>query len=242
MHNLREHADHVLENNPEVFAHLVQKLGASPDLGFYDVYSLDPEMLSLIPRPVYALLFICPGPVYHAARDEEDAQMKPYEGTGEDDSVVWMKQTIHESCGLMGLLHAVFNSEAQAHIKPGSDLEKLLKEARPLGPKPRADLIYNSQALEDAHAAAAQLGDTSAPPLGEDASGHYIAFAKGAGGRLWELNGGMKGPVLRGQLAEDEDALSEKALQLGVRSFLEKAGDHKTDSFSIVALAPKKPE
>ncbi|KAI9875042.1 MAG: hypothetical protein M1830_008992 [Pleopsidium flavum] len=36
---------------------------------------------------------------------------------------------------------------------------------------------------------------------------------------LWELNGGMQGPVDRGALDSDEDALCEKALQLGVRSF-----------------------
>ena len=55
-----------LENNPEVFTELVHKLGVSPKLGFYDVYSLDDlDLLSLIPRPVHALIFISPADVYH---------------------------------------------------------------------------------------------------------------------------------------------------------------------------------
>lgn len=54
----------------------------------------------------------------------------------------------------------------------------------------------------------------------------------------WELNGGMKGPVDRGVLEEDEDALSERALELGVKTFLEKGGEGEVQ-FSLVALAPR---
>lgn len=43
-----------LENNPEVFTDLVHRLGVSPKLGFYDIYSIDePELLALIPKPVH---------------------------------------------------------------------------------------------------------------------------------------------------------------------------------------------
>jgi len=63
---------------------------------------------------------------------------------------------------------------------------------------------------------------------------------KGEDGHLWELNGGMKGPVDRGVLGEDEDALSEKALDLGVRTFITKEVMRDGDiGFSLVALAPK---
>ena len=40
---------------------LATSLGVSPTLGFHDIYSLsDPDLLSFIPRPVYALIFLCP--------------------------------------------------------------------------------------------------------------------------------------------------------------------------------------
>lgn len=54
----------------------------------------------------------------------------------------------------------------------------------------------------------------------------------------WELNGGMKGPVDRGALKDDEDALSERALDSGVRTFLKHAGEEDL-GFSIVALTPR---
>lgn len=153
---------------------------------------------------------------------------------------MWFKQTIRNACGLIGLLHAVSNGEPRKHVIPGSDLEKLLAEAEPLDPLKRADLLYESKALESAHADAAKLGDTQAPEAEDNVDLHFVAFVKGSDGRLWELDGRRKGPLERGVLGEDEDALSEKALDLGARRFLktEAAGGNPDLRFSLVSLGP----
>ena len=158
--------------------------------------------------------------------------------------MLWFKQTIGHACGLIGLLHAISNGGAKSYILPDSDLDKLLKAAVPLKTKERAQLLYDSQELEAAHMSAAVKGDTFAPSTKDPMGYHFITFVKGDDGHLWELNGGMKGPMDRGMLGDDEDALSEKALNLGVRTFLEKLDEGKEDwgdhlRFSIVALAPK---
>ncbi|KAG8533996.1 uncharacterized protein KY384_000838 [Bacidia gigantensis] len=226
------------ENNPLVFTQLSQALGVQPTLGFYDVYSIDdPDLLSFIPRPVYALLFTCQQAVFFRARDADYEAMEEYKGSGDSEPAMWFRQTIGHTCGLMALLHGLSNGEAKQYIKPGSLLAKLLKEAIPLQPTERAKVLYDSQELEDVHMAAATIGDTEAPRSEEPSGNHYICFAKGSDGHLWELNGGMKGPVDRGALAENEDMLSEKALQLGVRSFLKHAREEEMD-FSMVAMAP----
>ncbi len=160
--------------------------------------------------------------------------MEEYTGTG-DEPVMWFKQTIGEACGTMALLHAVCNGEARKYIHPDSPLDKIRREAIPLKTKERAEVLYNSEALEKAHSASAQLGDTSAPSLGETVDGHFICFVKADDGHLWELNGATKGPVDRGALEADDDAMSEDALRLGVKSIIEKAG--ADISFSLVALA-----
>ncbi|WEW55935.1 cysteine-type deubiquitinase [Emydomyces testavorans] len=230
-----------LENNPEVMSHLIHHLGVSPKLGFYDVYSIDDqELLSFIPRPVYGLIFICHGDVYHRARDAEEALMKDYEGSGPHEPVLWFKQTIGNACGLMALLHCISNGPARQYIQPGSDLDKLLEAAVPLSRMDRAKLLYDSPALEAAHRSAAQRGDTQAPTPGEKCGFHFISFVKGDDGRLWELNGSMKGPVSRGALGADEDCLSEHALDLGVRTFIGKKSEagEADFGFSLVALAP----
>ncbi|KAL4800012.1 hypothetical protein BDV19DRAFT_202764 [Aspergillus venezuelensis] len=229
-----------LENNPEVMSHLVHQLGLSPSLGFTDVFSLDePDLLALVPRPSHALLLVFPvSKTYEASRVAEDKYIPEYTGSGLFEPVMWFKQTIRNACGLIGLLHAVANGEAKKHILPGSNLEQLLKEAEGLTPVPRADLLYESKALESAHADAAKLGDTKAPGAEDDVDLHFVAFVKGNDGKLWELDGRRKGPLERGVLGEDEDALSERALELGVRRFLdvEKQGGEGDLRFSLVSL------
>ncbi|KAI9718455.1 MAG: hypothetical protein M1812_004176 [Candelaria pacifica] len=224
------------ENNPEVFTNLVHTLGVSPNLHFIDIYSLsEPSLLAAIPRPVYGLIFICPGSSFHRARDAENDAMAVYEGKG--DKPMWFKQTIGNACGLIALLHAVCNGGAKRFIIEGSELDRLVKEAKPLGVEERARLLYDSEVLEMAHMQAARLGDSEAPTPEEFCPLHFIAFVKGEDGHLWELNGGMKGPVDRGVLGEREDALSERALEMGVKTFLDKGGDGEGDvRFSIVAL------
>ncbi|OJJ75488.1 hypothetical protein ASPBRDRAFT_117650 [Aspergillus brasiliensis CBS 101740] len=229
-----------LENNPEVMTHLVRQLGLSPTIGFTDVWSIDsPDLLAFIPRPSYALLLVFPvSAAYEASRQAEDAPLPEYTGSGPDEPVMWFKQTIRNACGLIGLLHAVSNGTPRKHVTPGSELDNLLKEAEGLGPIQRADLLYESKALESAHADAARLGDTEAPGAEDSVDLHFVAFVKGEDGRLWELDGRRKGPLVRGVLGEEEDALSERALQLGVRRFLEveKRSGNEDLRFSLVSL------
>jgi len=229
-----------IENNPDVMNSLVHKLGLSKKLSFTDVYSIDdPDLLAFVPRPAQALLLIFPvSKTYEKFRAEEDSGKAEYAGFGPGEPVVWYKQTIGNACGLIGLLHGISNGEARSYIEPDSDLAQLLQQAIPLKPEARAHLLYESQALESAHQEAASGGDTAPPPADDLVDLHYVCFVKTADNHLWELDGGRKGPLDRGVLAADEDPLSDKALDLGVRSFLrrEAAAGGGDLRFSLIAL------
>ncbi|EEU46981.1 uncharacterized protein NECHADRAFT_35365 [Fusarium vanettenii 77-13-4] len=205
-----------LENNPEVFNKLIHNLGVSEKLGFYDVYSVDePDLLAMIPRPVHALIFITPTPMYYRVRENDPGSEElTYDGSGPNEPVTWYKQTIGNACGLIALLHS---------------------QALPLKPLPRADLLYNSAELEKAHMAAAVTGDTVAPASQEPVGYHFISFVKGENGHLYDLEGGWGGPIDRGVLADDEDLLSDKALEATVKKFTNAADGNL--EFSIIALA-----
>jgi ubiquitin carboxyl-terminal hydrolase L3 len=229
------------ENNPEVMSRLVHQLGLSPSLEFTDVYSIDEDLLAFVPRPSHAILLVFPvTQVYEASRVAEDSSIPEYNGSGPSELVMWFKQTIRNACGLIGLLHAVSNGEARNHILPESDLAALLRQAEPLGPLARADLLYESQVLESAHANAAKQGDTAAPGAEENVDLHFVAFVKGSDGKLWELDGRRKGPLERGTLAGDEDVLSERALDIGLRIFLHKVIERGPSDlrFSLISLGP----
>lgn len=241
---------------------LLHKLGLSTKVGFHDVFSIDePELLEFVPRPAHALLLVFPvSDTYEKFRLDEDSSREVYQGFGPDEEVVWYKQTIGNACGLIGVLHSVSNGAAKSFIgtlsrkplqqspsttnfllkEPGSNFSKLLNEAIPLKPDERADLLYESQALESAHQTAASGGDTSAPEADASVDLHYVCFVKSENGHLWELDGRRKGPLDRGVLDPKDDVLSEKALELGVRSFLKReaeagGGDLR---FSLIVLSP----
>jgi ubiquitin carboxyl-terminal hydrolase L3 len=232
----------VLENNPEVMNHLARSLGLNDSLSFYDIYSLtDPDLLAFIPRPVYALLVIIPlTPTWKEARETEDKDMDLYQGKGEDEPVIWFKQTIGNACGSIGLVHCLLNTKASEHIQPSSILDNIRKEALDKTIWERAKVLEDSDEFEKAHAEAVQLGDTAAPTSRlEDRSGqHFVAFVKAKDGHLWELEGGRKGPLDRGVLKDDEDVLSPAALEKGIGRLIkietEKGGDLR---FSVIALA-----
>jgi ubiquitin carboxyl-terminal hydrolase L3 len=232
----------VLENNPQVMNHLAYALGLDKSLSFYDIYSLDdPDLLAFIPRPALALLVIIPlTPTWHEARTAEDKDKPEYAAKGEEEPVIWFKQTIGNACGSIGLTHALLNSDASKRIQPGSTLDQICKDALPKTMVERAKVLEDSDAFEKAHADAVKLGDTEAPTpeSGKHTGQHFVAFVKGRDGHLWELEGSRKGPLDRGKLKEDEDVLSPAALEKGLGRLMrieaESGGDLR---FSAIALA-----
>lgn len=221
---------------------LAYKLGLGEELGFYDVYSLDePDLMAHIPRPVLALLVIIPlTPSWDKDRQAEDAEKGDYEGSGADEPVIWFKQTIGNACGSIGLLHCAVSGPAAAYIRPGSDLDEIRQAAIPLKMAARADMLYNSTTFERAHKSVEQVGDTPAMPSAEHIGQHFVAYVKEKG-RLWELEGSRKGPLDRGGLEDDEDVLSPKALEMGLKRViqLELQSGGNDLRFSCIALARK---
>lgn len=100
-----------LESDPEIFTELAHSLGLSEDWSFHDVLSLeDPDLLTMVPRPVHALVLVFPtSEAYETRKVEEEATRDDYDANSIDEPVIWFRQTINNACGLYGLLHAVCN-------------------------------------------------------------------------------------------------------------------------------------
>lgn len=107
-----------LESNPTLFTELIHQLGVSNVLEFHDVLSMEePELLALVPRPTLALVLVFPtSPDYESRVSEEDKDVAEYAKCGEEENVVWYKQTINNACGLYGILHAISNGDAKDFI------------------------------------------------------------------------------------------------------------------------------
>jgi ubiquitin carboxyl-terminal hydrolase L3 len=219
---------------------LATKLGVSPTLTFYDIYSLDPSDLSHIPKPVVALLAVVPdskGRDADKKREDNAGLGTDYHDSESKSPLVWFKQTIGNACGSYGFIHSMMNGPAKEYILPGGLLDKIRRDALPLELEERAKMLYDSQEFEDAHAACAALGDTVSPEaLSEDPFGHYVAFVK-VDGHLWELDGDRKGPIDRGVLGDDEDVLSPTALELGLKRIIKVEEESGVGDVYFSALA-----
>lgn len=201
-------------------------------------------MLAFVARPALAVLLVFPvTKSYEESRMAEDRDLPEYSGSGAEEAknnVMWFKQTIRNSCGLIGVLHCVSNGAARGYVKENSKMDILLKEAEPLLPKERADMLYDSKVLEEEHAKSAVEGGTQAPNAEDDVDLHFVAFVVGEGNVLWELDGRRKGPLKRAQLKEGDDALSEDALKLGVNKFIDRENESGGSiQFSCLALVPE---
>lgn len=225
-----------LENNPEILKLLCENLHISPDLNFHDIISTAPEFLQECHfQPCHALIVLAQNPIYEAARSQVELTIPEYKGSGPTEPVIWIKQTIGHACGLMALLHVVFNLHGGQYVLPNTELSALRQHAISLAPKERAQLLYDSGFLEEAHMDAASRGSSRAPSPRDDNHHHFLAFVL-KDREVWELNGGMNGPLFRGVLGQGEDLLSERGLELTAKDFLVAAEQTGCSEMSIVAV------
>jgi ubiquitin carboxyl-terminal hydrolase L3 len=174
-------------------------------LQFQDVYSLDgPDLLVMVPRPVLAPILVFPASAMYAKQIASKESDRPvYTGSGPEEDVVWLKQTIHNACGLYGILHAVSNGPGEVRhfiselcskwctpptLMTKSCRTRFFTREPPhcgttcvaLKPRDRAIALEDSMALETSHADAAIQGDSAVPTNAEDeVEFHYVCFVHG---------------------------------------------------------------
>jgi len=149
-----------------------------------------------------------------------------------------LSATALQGASLVCQIYPLLPNYTNDRLESDSDLQKLINDAIPLTPDDRAQLLYDSQALEKAHQGAASQGQSNAPGAEDDIDLHFVCFIKDDKNRLWEMDGRRKGPINRGELAADEDVLSEKALELGPRKFMQREASAGELRFSLITLAP----
>ncbi|CAA7263835.1 unnamed protein product [Cyclocybe aegerita] len=239
-----------LESNPEVFNFWAGKAGlATSQAHFVDVYGLDEDLLSIVPRPVKAVVLLFPmDPEGEAKRKEEDERIARDGQPKIDSTVFWMKQTIGNACGTIGLIHALANSDVT--LSPTGPLQKFIIQCQDKTPDERAHLLATTPLFANIHSESASSGQSAAVI---DTDLHFTCFveapdsdirkaAEGAelkpedkedkassGMRLIELDGRRVGPVDHG---ECKDLLKDAANLIKARYLSGTASVY----FSLMAL------
>ncbi|CAK5273918.1 unnamed protein product [Mycena citricolor] len=194
-----------LESNPDASSILRNYLWLASIDQFEDVYGLDQELLDMVPQPVKALVLLFPiTPQSEARRKEEDEQIAAKGAVSTDPTLIWIKQTIPNACGTMGMIHALANSDVT--LVPESPLAKFIEQCSSKTPEERATLLETTPLFASIHEGVASTGQ-SAVPRNLDTDLHFTAFVRapdvsGAGGshqRIIELDGRRSGPIDRGE-------------------------------------------
>ncbi|KAF8193749.1 peptidase C12 ubiquitin carboxyl-terminal hydrolase 1 [Pholiota molesta] len=218
-----------LESNPELFNSWSEKAGLiTSQARFVDVYGFDDELLSLVPKPVKAVILLFPiDAQYETKRLEEDERIAKEGQPKLEDTIFFVKQTIGNACGTIGLIHALANSGVA--FTPTSPLQNFIIECEDKTPLERAQALATTPHFASIHAQTAAAGQTQ---QNLDTNLHFTCFVEApdadirqeaqgkepdpvavndktlTGMRLIELDGRRNGPIDRGECA---DLLSDAA-------------------------------
>ncbi|KAB2622759.1 ubiquitin carboxyl-terminal hydrolase isozyme L3-like [Pyrus ussuriensis x Pyrus communis] len=216
-----------LEANPDVMNQFLWGLGLQEDEAeCYDVYGLDGELLDMVPKPVLAVLFLYP----ITTKTEEERMMQANEKQEPKGNVYFMKQTVGNACGTIGLLHAVGNINSEIKLVEDSFLDRFFKKTASMDPMQRAAFLESDTEVEVAHSVAANGGDTEAS---DNADTHFICFAC-VDGELYELDGRKSGPISHGP--SSPNSLLQDAAKV-IQGMIQKNPDSL--NFNVIAISKK---
>ncbi|XP_068121343.1 ubiquitin carboxyl-terminal hydrolase isozyme L3 [Hyperolius riggenbachi] len=185
----------------------------------------------MVPRPVCALLLLFPvTEKYELFKAEEEEKIKSH-GQDVDSGVWYMKQTIRNACGTIGLIHAVANNKEKLHFEKDSALEKFIEESLSLSPDERAKFLERDESIRVTHESSAQEGQSEAPNIDEKVDLHFIAFVP-VKGHLYELDGSKSFPINHGPTSDD--SFLEDAIEV-CRKFMQRDPDELR--FTVVAFS-----
>lgn len=225
-----------LESNPDVLNGFAAKLGLNTkQYHFCDVYGLDQDLLNMVPRPVLAVLVLFP-----ITDKTESARVQQQEAIERErptvsPSVYYMRQTIGNACGTIGLLHAVGNNLDTLNLVEGSFLSQFYAATETLDSQQRGAFLEHppqgAPSIDEIHEEAAQQGDTAAPNPDEVVQLHFIVFVH-KDGSLYELDGRKTSPINHG--ATSSESLLEDTAVVVRREYIEKSD---SINFNMIALA-----
>lgn len=209
----------------------LKQLGVLPSWQFVDVYGLDDELLSLVPRPVCAVLLLFPvTQKYEESKAEEQSRIKN-RGQELSSTVYFVKQTIRNACGTIALIHAVANNQNKLEFGPDSTMKKFLNQSSKMSPDARAKFLEKDESIRVSHEISAQEGQTETPHIDDKVDLHFITFIE-EHGSLYELDGRKPFPINHGPTSSE--TLLEDAVVI-CKTFMNRDPDELR--FTVVALA-----
>lgn len=231
-----------LESNPEVIVKYIANLGFPVEqYTVVDVLAVEDWAFGMLPQPVVALLLLFPITDRYKAAKALQAETLAHQEVS--DRVFYLKQTIGNACGTIGLLHAIANireseiSHQTLLLQPGSFLQRYFDKVVEMTPEERGrELEYGEDtatSIEAAHAEAANEGQSS---MVDRTKAHFVAIVP-VDGHIYELDGGKLAPVNFGPYSSPEQFGLEAAERVIKGWYMH--NDPDEIRFGICAVVPR---
>ncbi|KAI0237960.1 Ubiquitin carboxyl-terminal hydrolase isozyme L3 [Lamellibrachia satsuma] len=167
-----------LESNPDVMNKYVHTLGVPGKFQFVDVWGLDPDLLMMVPKPVLAVLLLYP--------ITPQSEKEIFGEEVKDADTYFIKQTIGNACGTMGLIHAILGNTGRIQLDASKHLSEFFEKTKSMTPEERGQYLETDTAFSEAHESSAQEGQTEAPARDKKIDLHFVAFIQ-RDGKVYEM-------------------------------------------------------
>ena len=224
-----------IESNPEVINDYCKKLGLISGVSFHDVYGLDDMLLDMVPGNCVSFILLFPiTEKYEKFRLAEEEKLKAEAAeTAEEKTapknLFFMKQTIGNACGTIGLIHAIANNQKYCKFSENSTLLNFIKGTEGKSSDDIASQLANDTSFASAHESAGVQGNEY---KGEKVDLHFVAIVEHEG-RMYELDGRKSQAICHGEFPENGDFKKEAAKICKV--FMER--DPEELRFTMLALS-----
>ena len=223
-----------LESNDLVMNKYIEGMGVDTSkVQFNEVLSMEDWALDMVPQPVHGVVMLYPiKDVQEEFRKQQEKRIAT-EGQIISPNVKYIKQTIGNACGTIGILHALSNCDTSVLGLPSGDsyIKKFLSSTSGMSPDEVAQYLNEDDGLEATHEVAASEGQTAQVDINEPVNNHFVCFSH-VDGHLYELDGRKNGPINHGKTAPSTLLADACAV---VREYM--ARDPDEVRFTIVALS-----
>eukprot|EP00041_Stephanoeca_diplocostata_P006029 m.73620 g.73620 ORF g.73620 m.73620 type:complete len:230 (+) comp16127_c0_seq1:287-976(+) len=189
-----------LESNPDVINKFLKDIGVRGDYQFFDIFGTDPDLLVMVPSPCIAVMLLFPISQAHETHSAEENARIQKEGQVVSPSVYFMKQTIGNACGTIGLIHAIANNRDKVELVDGF-LKSFLDSSSEKSADERCTDLEESKGMTAAHEESAKEGQTAAPSIEDSVNLHFICLTA-KDGHLYEFDGRKEFPINHGETTD----------------------------------------
>ncbi|PYI10488.1 ubiquitin carboxyl-terminal hydrolase [Aspergillus sclerotiicarbonarius CBS 121057] len=229
-----------LESEPAIFNVMLREFGVK-GVKVQEVISLDEEMMAVLNKPAYGLIFL-----FRWREDDPDKQEASC-----PEGLWFANQTASNSCASVALLNIVNNVEG---IDLGENLQHFKDFTMPFTPALRGDAISNFDFVKRIHNSFARKMDMLSSDFQlkaeatskrsrstkskhaedeTDAGFHFIAFVP-ALGKVWKFDGLERQPQALGSCLPEDDWLN--LVKPNIRTRMEEYEEDQIE-FSILSVA-----